>query len=338
MMNSKPIVRFTSSTRGMRKWTGILLITSSIFWIVGCEKPDGKLAPVANNSGPSGTTHSQDPNSPGASSEPANPNEQLPDDPQTKGVKDFIESIKPNEEALKIDENAEPWKEAKNSTEQVAESIGAKIDEGFANLPPTFAEISLECVDRGAILKSNPKIKIQDRTHFSIEYTFPEDQGTTNSITADGTERALFESGKLKQLPPFGKSETRVKMSRAEIETFARRMPADGFRYFSYGDRPWSALVAGLQDPKNNFDIKMTEMEANPVGEKRPFYRLIAKSKKGTPLDIEFVVDSKRNVPVVFRATSKYPDGKDRRLVWSATWKFGGNFEKDEFKIPKIGR
>ncbi|MFM9873661.1 MAG: hypothetical protein ACKVQS_09385 [Fimbriimonadaceae bacterium] len=327
----------------MRTFCGFLMTSLLAMFFFGCEKPDAALAPV--NSGTSGVA-STNSTVPGTDTSPGNDGQSPtqpgtesggPDDnPATKGLTDFIKNTKPDDAALKIDPNSDKWEGSTPAEAPDAENLGSKIDNGIANLPATFAEISMECVDRGAILRSSPKAKIQDKNHFSIEYTFPEDQGATNSITADGSERAMFESGKLKKLAPLGKEETRVKLSRAEIEEFARRMPADGFRYFSHGDRPWSALVAGLQDPKNGFNVKVTEMDANPIGEKRPFYRLIAQSKKGNKLDIEIVVDSKRNVPVVFRATQKYADGQDRRLVWKAEWKFGGNFEKNEFKIPVI--
>jgi len=332
MTKIKPIRFSVSSNQRMQKLTGMIVLASMALGLSGCQKPDSELAEI--NSGKISTEAGQSdkPLEPPSTTEPP---EVTPEAAHAENVKNKIKALgTPDTEALKIDVNAETWKDAEPAPVPVASTLGNKIDDGLSSLPPTFALVGLEIVDRGAVLKSIPKVKIQDQKNFSIEYTSPESRGSTNSLTANGTERVVFQDGKVSKLAPFEERETRVKLSRTEIEKFAKDMPAEGFRYFSHGDRPWSAFIAGLQDSKNNFDVKITEMDANPVGEKRKFYRLIAKSTKGTPLELELVVDSKRNVPVVFRSHSKYADGQSRQMLWTASWSFGGNFEKDEFKIP----
>ncbi len=317
----------------MYKLTGVFALALLVIGMVGCEKPDAELSDIKRGGG-SGSATTPKANNPQTPTE--EPGEEK--DPEAQRAAEVADSIKKfaaqDTEALEIKDDPEHWREADVASKPVAMSLGAKIDDGFAALPPTIVEVALEIVDRKSVLKSVPKVRIQDEKNFLIEFTSTESQGSTNSFTADGTKRALFKDGKVTPLAPFDKQETRVKLNRAEIEEFARKMPAEGFRYYSYGDRPWSAFVSGLQDPKNNFEVQIKEMDANPIGDTRKFYRLVAHSKKGNEFDIELVVDTKRNVPVVFRSSEKYSDGETRQLVWKAKWSFGGIFEKGEFKIP----
>jgi hypothetical protein len=331
----KPIQPLTSSLQYMWRLSGLAVLAFVAFGLIGCRTPDSDLAEIRSSTASgTGSTQPGSTTSPDSNSE-TKPEIETPDAAQTSAVKKTIAKIgTPDDAALEIKEDSGPWKDSKPPSTSLADTLGSKIDDGFAQMPATMAEVNLEIVDRGAVLKSLPKIKIQDEKNYSIEYTSTESRGSTNSLTADGKDRVVFENGKVTKMAPLGERETRVKMNRAQIEEFARLMPSEGFSYYSRGDRPWSAFISGLQDPKNNFEVTFSEIEANPVGEKRPFYRMIARSTKGHTMDIELVVDSKRNLPVVFRATSKYEDGQDRRLFWKANWKFGGNFEKGEFKIP----
>lgn len=318
MNGSKRMKNVVSSVGKMRNLSGLLAI-AMVLTLFGCQPKDNQELKRAS-SGNADTAQQQ-------------AEEKSAEDAEK--IKKAIEDIKKPSGDTKIVDEPETWADAKPVAPAVEKSIGQKIDDAFAEMPPAMVQVNMEISDRGSMLKSRPTMKIQDKDMYSIQYALPETKGAINMITADGTERALFEDGKLKSLPAIGQSRTRSKMNRKDIEDFAKAMPREGFSYFAYGDRPWSALVAGLQDPKNGFDVKIEEMNAKPIGESRPFYRVIADSKQGSDLKIEFVVDTKRNVPVVFRTNFKYPDGQERMMVWRADWAFGGTHAKDDFKIPK---
>lgn len=304
-----------SSMRKMRNLSGLLILAVALA-MVGCQ-PKEKVELASGGGSGSAAPESID-----------------GDAQKAEAVKNQIEELSKPSDDLNIPDVPVGWEDAKPSAAPIKKSLGERIDDAFKNIPPTKVTIQTEFTDRGSVLKTTPTMRIQDENRFSIEYALPETKAAVNSITADGNSRAIFEDGKRTDLPALGKTRSRSKMTRKEIEEFAMRMPVEGFSYYAYGDRPWSALVSGLQDPKNGFDVKVEEMDANPIGEVRPFYRLVAESKKGNKLKIEFVVDSKRDVPVIFRTNLEYPDGKERLMVWRAQWQFGGNFEKNEFKIP----
>lgn len=307
----------------MRILVGLMVVCGLL--VVGCTKPDAPLADSGGKAG-NGSPTQQEPIAP----EPGSGSE---DDPRDQAAK-IRAAMTPKPEAVAINPEQKEWKEAKVAAPVVEKTLGQKLDDGFEALPPTFINVQIECTDRGSILKFSPSIRIQDTEHFSIEYALPESKGVMNSLTADGKRRARFESEQVTDLPPLGKREVQVKMNRAQIENFAKRMPVEAFRYWSHGDRPWSALFAGLNDPANKFKVDIKEMESDPSGPMRKFYRVIAESQSGNPLKIEMVVDSRRYVPVVFRTNLTYPDGKERMMVWRSEWGFGDNHETDSFKIP----
>lgn len=296
---------------------GWMLLACGLVVIVGCQPKKTELAPTSVPTG----------------------NSQANNDPKTeeeKKIEDMKAEIekrmKGNPQAHII--NPQSWPTVPADKPIAKRGIGEIIDDGIENLDPTLVNVKLECLNRGDVLSMSPTLKIKDDRNFVIEYALPETEATMNSIAADGQERAYYEGQKVKELAPFGKSEIRKKMNKAEIKEFIERMPVEGFRYFSHGDRPWSAFIAGLADPKNGFKVSLEEKNLEAVGDKRAFYRYVAKSTGKEPTEIEIIVDSKRNVPVTFRANQKFADGKERKLVWSAQWNFGGKFEAKDFSIP----
>jgi hypothetical protein len=249
--------------------------------------------------------------------------------------KPFANVQEPNKEFMATKETREGFKPPSEGSEVRKESLGELIDTAIEKLPPSLVAVEVHATDRGAILQSRPTAKIQDRKTFSIEYSVPENKGKVGMLVGDGKERGHLDKGKLVMLKPFDESEVRATMNRAEIIEFAMAMPKHAFRYYSHGDRVWSALVAGLQDPANGFEVKFDETKAKPVGEERPFYRLYAESTKGEePITIEFMVDSKRNVPVNFRVNRTFANKETYQLTWRASWNFGGQHNAKDFRIP----
>lgn len=295
---------------------GWMLLACGLAVIVGCQPKETKLSPTAGG--------------PPTTEEPA---EVAPKDP-VDDVRKLLENTKPLEGVHEIDRPTEKW-DAVEPTKPVAKKgLGEIIDDGIEDLDATLVKVTLQCLDRDTVLQMNPTIRIQDAKHFMIEYSIPETEADINILASDGQERAYFEDQKVRELPPFGKNQVREKLNKQEITEFVKRMPVEGFRYYSHGDRPWSAFIAGLNDPKNGFKVTLEEKNFKPVGEERPFYRFVAKSSGKDATDIEIIVDTKRNVPVTFRANMTYPDGKQRKLFWKAEWQFGGKFEAKDFRIP----
>lgn len=297
--------------------------------LVGCAQKGGDLAPISKGSQTAG-------GSPGSSeNSPTEPTKTEAEKTAAARAEAALKKMEPRDEEMTIDREDEKWAEAKPAPVAVKRTVGAEIDDAFEKLPPAFVVVSIECVDRGDQLRFNPKIKINSPEKFRIEYALPETGGSLNTLTSDGQKRVQFEGEKWTELPKIGANSVSSKMNRAQIEIFAKRMPVDGFRFWSYGDRIWSAFIAGLNDPANGFEVETTQMNANPVGDERPFIRVLAKSSKGTNLELELVVDTKRYVPVTFRTNFKYADGQERMMLWKGDWAFGSLHEDKEFKNPK---
>ncbi len=316
---NRPNVRSEASIASMLRFALMALAASAL--LVGCGPKEEPLAQV--NTGSSSEQSSPD-GSPDAT--PIDPND------AQRQIEDFA---KPKESLHVIDPPVHGnWKPAPRTAEVVEKGLGELIDEGFANIQPTFVNVRIQCLDRGATLNMNPQIKIEDHTKFNIQYGLPETESWINSAVADGKSRVILAKGKQNKLPPFKEVRKADPMNLAQIEEFIGQMPIKGFSAFTEDVAPWDGFVRGLQDPKNGFKVTVTEQKAAPVGQERPFYRLVAKRDGQKAMDVEIIVDSKRNVPVTFRGHITYPDNKSRKLVWQAAWSFGGEFEARDFRIP----
>lgn len=320
MNGNKQSTSAVASIETMKKWVWVVVAAAVL---VGCE-PNDKITPVGGGSGSAGSHQESD------TPDPKEPHKVDPEEIQRQ----MEEAHTPTAD-VRIAENAPGWEKAQAAPTTVEDTLGKKIDDALANLPPAMAAVQMEISDRGSLLRSAPKILIQDRSRFEIQYALPETEADVNRLTGDGSKRVRLEGGKVTDLPPLGASGSATKaMDRKQIEAFAKRMPGDGFGFYADGSRPWSALVDGLNNPKNGFEVKTEVLNAKPVGDERPFYRMYAESKTGTKLKIEFVVDSKRNVPVLFRSNFDYGNGKTRDMVWRGNWSFGGTHDKKEFVLP----
>jgi len=297
---------------------GWMLLACGLVVIVGCQPKRTDLAQTTQTAGGQGQP----------TDEPKTPEEKKIEDM----TKDIERRMQGNPKSHEI--SAESWPAVPVDKPIAKKGIGEIIDDGIENLEPTLVNVRLECLNRGDVLTMSPTLKIKNDREYVIQYALPETEATMNSLAADGQERAYYEGSKIKVLAPFGKNEVRKKMSKAEIKEFIERMPVEGFRYYSHGDRPWSAFVAGLADPNSGFKVSLEEKNLEAVGDTRAFYRYVAKSTGKEATEIEIIVDSKRNVPVTFRANQKFADGKERKLVWSAQWNFGGKFDEKDFRIP----
>ena len=292
--------------------------------LTGCGPKNEPLAPVKDAAN-------------GTSSQAADPSDQgigqnvAPND----AARQIEEFAKPNEALHKIDRPDETkWSPAKPTAAPVKKGLGAIIDEGFANLEPAFVNVRIQCLDRGSTMNMNPQLKIQSQEKFNIQYGLPETESWINSAVANGQRRIMLTKGKQKDLGAFKADRHAPPMNLDQIQDFIERMPIAGFSSFTNDVAPWDGFVRGLQDPKNGFNVKISEQEAAPVGEERPFYRLVAKRPGSRAMEVEIIVDSKRNVPVTFRGHITYKDKKTRKLVWQAAWSFGGEFEPQDFRIP----
>lgn len=343
MRETQKIAPRNASSLNMRsRWTSWVGLSVAGLVLVGCQKSETPLV-----STPSGDPSAAATGSTGGSGGPSNLNPGTTDPGAAPGgggevpdeVKARTEAIErmatPTEREHVIQKPGEGKWEKTTAAADAITKFGKDLDSGLASLDPTLVEVSLEIEDRGAILKQLPVLKIQDKNRFRIEYGLPETQSAVNMLVADGVGKAMIENNVKKPVPAAG---TSTKMSRAEVDTFIKRMPVEAFRFFGTGQKVWSPFVEGLRDPASGFKVTVDEMVASPVGEARPFYRLVAnragKGKESTL--VEVILDTKKNVPVTMRAQTTYADGKKRRMFWKAEWKFGGSFEAKDFIIPTI--
>lgn len=331
MMGSKRMRPSVASIDTMKVWVWAVSAMAALAMaaLSGCQAndtltPQGEGKPSGTASSNSGQTN---PDAPDGGTTPHKP------DP-AKIQKGIDQSRTPSPDVL-VSENPPSWENAKEAPPEVEKTLGSKIDEALSHLPPALVAVTIEVSDKGSLLRSAPVIKIQDKTRFDIQYALPETQADVNRLTGDGTKRVKLEGGKVQELPPLSAGKPTAKMSRKQIEEFAKRMPGDGFGFYADGGHPWSAFVEGLNDPKNGFKVTTEVQNAKPVGDERPFYRMYAESTTGDKLKIEFVVDTKRNVPVLFRSNFVYPDGTTRDMVWRGNWSFGGTHDKKDFVLPK---
>ena len=259
--------------------------------------------------------------------------EQLKEKERGDAIIDNIDNPKINENAFEIKPGTEIGYEPTNK--QVAANLGTKIDEALKKTEPVFLKARLYIETDEGYLTGFPKIKIQNKDKFNIEYNLASTKENLNRLAADNGARVKIEDRSTTELPEMSEKSA-PKMSAQEVENFAINMPRDAFRYYADGTMPWQGFIAGLMDPKSGFKYEVQEQELAPGGVSRKYFRIVANSISGPKREIELVIDSLKYVPVTMRFNKELPNDKKLRVSWTGEWQYGGTFTDSDFKIPQI--
>jgi len=293
--------------------------------LVGCGKPDEPAT-----STPSATTTGADPGKTTAELEPGQPGEPkdpyvVPDLPPgaNKGVTHAPHTFKI------APPKTEGWQPAKD-----AGDIGKRIDDAMFGVKEAFVVVNMNYDDSGNKLAGRAELKIRDAKQFRLEYYRPETQANLNRVIADGKARIELANGKAKPLPKFQEPKT-VAMSAKDVDEWAQNFTSEMLDAYRYDERVWASLIEALRKGVGGYQTTIEEKTASPQGQPRRYVRIVAKTKVGTPTDIEVMVDGVRYLPVAVRVVRKKADGTERKGTWSADWRFGGRHEEKEFAIPK---
>ncbi len=311
-----------TSLQKMRTW---IVLAIAAIGVTACA-PSGKIKVDEEKPSPAARVNTKETNPDGADA-----------------VKDFLNDYQFDESKYVVHEpGSQGYEEVEDLTP--AANPGDLVDTALANIEPTWVDCRLNMLDDNGEIVSKPQIKIKDEKTFSFEYGLPETKGLMNKLVGNGTKRGLWEDGKVKMLPTFGKTQNAT-FDKQAIGTFIMRMPVDGFRYFQDGTKVWGPLVRALYDPKNGYKVTTEKQETTPdpklkgmAGqENRTFFRIIAKSTAGPKSELEIVIDTKRNLPVTFKGTHADKKGVEHHTFWTGIWAFGGKHKPDDFKIPTVG-
>lgn len=302
-----------------RSWVSLALVAALAtgFTLAGCSKKETQGVKVPESRQPSsGLTP-----------------EQEAEQKRTQDIIDNIDNPKINESAFAI----KPGKEIgyQPANKEVVSNLGTKIDNALKKTDPVFLVGRLYIESGHGYLTGNPKIKIESKDRFNIEYSLASTKENLNRLAANDGSRVKIENNTTSELPPV-KETVAPKMSPKEIDGFAENMPRDAFRYYVDGTMPWQGFIAGLMDPKSGYKYEIQEQELAPGGVKRKYFRIVANSTSGPQREIELVIDSLKYVPVTMRFNKVLPDDKKLRVSWTAEWKYGGTFKDDDFRIPVI--
>ena len=220
-------------------------------------------------------------------------------------------------------------------------TLGEQVDLAFNASEPMLGSCRMEIDNAGARTQALPRIKLQDPDNFLIEYVDVErQQDMGRLVSRDGESRIRKESTFVEP----NLSAVPQRFDRDEIEDWMADFPLrmfDGFRE----EKPyWSKLIPALKDPANGFkttveekisEITYPDKDGNMISDNDPrkFYRIAAISEDGTS-EIEIIIDSKRYVPVTILTTKKLEGDKERKILWNASWGYGGSFTSEDFQFP----
>lgn len=320
----RPFEGIKASVGCMRFCWLLVLVGSGVVFLAGCQREEVVGAPTAGMEAGSGSRGE------GVKSVESG---RKPGEPDPEKIREAMERAKIDPRRFEIKPaGSGDWEGAVRVPGKVA-SLGDRVDEGLKSLEPSLCLVLLAVEDRGSSLEAAPQVKIQDSRTFSIEYLRPESRVETLRIVGDGDRRVLMKGSEVTPLPAFGPDKSGKAMGASEIDRFLREAPSEAFGWFRDGTPVWGRLARALQDRRNGFETTVEERVADPLGTKRTFYRLLAKSRSGPKRELEVVVDTLKNVPVTIRSLYTYPDGQTRRIHWTAEWNFGGRHGADDFRI-----
>lgn len=330
----------------MKKWVwGVVAI--GLMGLVGCQ---GSPPVTKNDAGSAPSVGAETSPPSGEEKTPSPLPENDPTADQVRRMTERAQKAKPNESRLQIpapgtagwkpapDELAQPRTAAAKpptkaeTTSEQARVIGQKMNEAFLNLEPAWVQVRMEYDDPTGLANSTPDVYLKDRRSFRIAYAVPRNPGSFDFAVGDGNVRGRMERRVFRRLTPFAEWRPAPKFSRQELIAFMDDLPIRVFDPYLNDRLPWTGLMEGLLDPAAGYKITVEEQPSTFRGNSRPLYRVVAEGKDAK---FELVVDSLKYVPVTARMNRTLPDGKTRRLFWTAGWNFGGEFEANTFTLPE---
>ena len=316
----------------MRKFGFGFLMAAFAVMVIGCSKDQGTGPTVAVNNQGAETTG-------GTSGSAQNPNNDpelqpgtgdAPKDPHVTNPGEAPEAVVHPKGMFDIKApKADGWAASAN-----AATLGDKMDDALATVKEALVAVNMNYDNAGNKLTGKAELKIRNSRQFRLEYYKPETEASVTRVIADGKERVQTESGKATKLPAF-REPAKVTMTEKELDEWAENFTEEMFNNYREDDRIWSSLVSAWRSGVGGYKTSIEEKTMSPAGKPRKYYRVVAKTDKNRPTDIEIMVDGVRFLPVAVRVIRKNADGTLRRGTWSAEWKFGGTHSSNDFKVPK---
>ncbi|MBX3095582.1 MAG: hypothetical protein KF812_01850 [Fimbriimonadaceae bacterium] len=305
---------FTAQRLQVIEMRSFVVLIAFAFLVLGCNQNQTKNAPPSNPNSPTTQGGSSDTGSNG-------PESNLPgvNAPDIQFPAETFESAPVGQQG---------W-EPKPDSEAVL--IGRKMDAALRDLRNGWARTLILVDDPKGKSQSYGEMKVQDRRHFNITYSLPRTEGSTNRLVGDGSMRALkdTETG-FKRLPEF-REPSASSVNQDTLENTLRDLPAVINRIYERDENVFEPLIKSLTS--DGFEITVEQKTMAVKEEQRPIVRLVAIRKGDQPAEVEFVVDQQRGLPVTMRTIVPTAAGITK-IMWTAEWGFGGEFDAKEFTVP----
>jgi hypothetical protein len=181
-------------------------------------------------------------------------------------------------------------------------------------------------------LTGSPEIRIQDATHFEVEYMLPETKSSFNRIKGDGKKRAeLLEAGWVRL--PSGSGKSRA-MSEKEVREWPRNFPVEMFSHYTEGADSWGPLFDAWQRGVGGYEAVFEEQTFRQGDSTASHYRVYAKTTEGSPTTVEVLIDKEFLRPLTIKVDGTLKDGRKYNMYWTGKWKTGGKYDASVFVIP----
>lgn len=211
--------------------------------------------------------------------------------------------------------------------------LGREMDQAMRSGKPMLCQGMIYYTDPSiGKMQFESQARIQDDTHFHIEYVMPETGPSMNRMIGDGQRRVVRKQGKWIELSSFEKS-ANVDVDKT-VSGFPRSFPEEMFAHFRDGSDVWAPLFDGWQRGLGGYKATFEEQKFKRAGQEVIQYRIKATTDKKPVTKIEMIVDKERSLPVTINVTGHLKDGRQYQLMWSAGWKFGGSYDAKVFEIP----
>ena len=282
----------------------LVALTLCLSLLAGCSKPAPKdPAPVAGGGAPKSAA-----------------------DLLRKGIEDASER---NAENYEIDEADDRWDPSKATLV----SLGDAMDDKMASTKNALCEGVFSYDDPSVgTLNSTPQIRIQDSSHFELEYSLPETTSNLNRVRGDGARRARLNADGWQDLPKASRSSNTS--SAKEVQEWPRRFPVEMFSQLVDGTESWGPLFRAWENGVGGYEAKLEEQTFTQGGSKASHYRVVARTKQGSPTTIELIIDKDHLRPLTIRVNGTLDDGRKYNMYWTGRWKTGGAYRADAFTIP----
>ncbi len=303
-------------------------MAAALVLLAGCDGGNPTTGSLANSVTPDPGPGSLEPGNPGPGDSPPTGGARAENE---LGVPDYLYDIDP--------EGTRGWDVASNDLA----GLGALIDDALANLKVSMAEAVLtwEIADKNNpeqkdSMRLQPVILIEDGRTFSITYALPETRASWNRLVGDGSRRSARIDKKWIEQPKFT-ARRAPKMSRAEVEDWPMSFPEGMFSFFFRSQDAWAPLFSAWQNGVAGYSATVEKQLVRKGTVQRELYRVVAKTEKGDPTEVEIIIDADRMLPLTVRAIRSGPGGGESRIFWTASWAFGGSHDPKEFEIPVPG-